>query len=132
MKVYAGINRKGKWKASTDYSKVSKMDNLIETELDQIHDRVYIIKIYYGFDYIYELGKIRDIVTYSKQVFHSASAARKSSIWKNRERVAKKNPEDHIFTEQYIATKEATGEPFTHGDIFMDKFNMSIIGIKLI
>lgn len=130
MKIYCGKNRKGVWKASLDESKVRKFDDVFESEVETIHnDKVYLIRTYYGFDY--GVQSIYDVVKYVPQVFHSVLAAKKNDIWKEREKLAKENPEKYHVTPFSIATDDF-GEPFMYGDAMAGNFNMQIISVRVV
>ena len=58
-------------------------------------------------------------------------AAKKSDEWKAREKEAKENPDKYHITPFSIASDDY-GEPFTFGDVMAGKFNMAIIGVKVI
>lgn len=134
MKIYCGKNRKGVWKASLDETKLSKFDRVFESEVETIHnDKVYMIQTYYGFDYNYgsSFNPIYDVVRHVPELFHSVSAAKKNKIWEERENLAKEEHEKYHITPFSIASDDF-GEPFVYGDVMQDKFNMKIIGIKII
>lgn len=134
MKIYCGKNRKGVWKASLDKTKLSKFDRVFESEVETIHnDKVYMIQTYYRYDYIYgsSFNPIYDVVIHVPELFHSVSAAKKNEIWKERENLAKAEPEKYHTTPFSIAS-DNFGEPFVYEDVMRDKFNMKIIGIKVI
>lgn len=134
MKVYCGRNRKGVWKASLDESKVFKFDNVFECEVDVIHNnKLYMIEIYHGFDYNYysESNPIYNDTKYVFQLYHSVSAAKKNDVWKEKEKLYKENPTQYHVTPFSIAS-DYYGEPFVYGDVMENKFNMQIIGIKVI
>lgn len=131
MKVYWGRNWRGIWKASTDRDKVKNLGCLFESDIPCIHnDKVYIIKVYYGFDY----GKYQmyDVDDYEEQVYHSIASAKKNSeIWKKKEALVKENPSKYHVTHYSIAS-DAFGEPFLYGDVMEGNFHMKIIGVKVI
>lgn len=134
MKIYCGRNRKGVWKASFDGEKLSKFEDVFESEVETVHnDKVYMIHTYHGYDYNYgsEINPIFDVDRYVYQLFHSVSAAKKHEIWKKRERLAKERPEEYHVTPFSIASDDF-GEPFTCGDAMSGKFNMEIIGVRVI
>lgn len=132
MKVYVGRNRKGVWKASLDYEKVKYYDHLRETDLQVIHERVYMIRIYYGIDYDYfsETKPIRDDVRYSQEVYHSVSSLKKSDTWKAKEKLVKENPDGYHVTPFSIAS-DSYGKPFMYGDVMEVMFNMKIVSVKV-
>lgn len=134
MKIYCGQNRKGVWKASLDETKLRKFDRVFESEVDTIHNsKVYMIQTYYGFDYNYgSFGNpIYDVIKHIPELFHSVSAAKKNEIWKERENIAKARPEEFHIDPFSIASDDF-GVPFVYGDVMKGKFNMKIIGIKVI
>lgn len=134
MKLYCGKNKKGIWKASLDESKLSKFDNVFESEVDTINNnKVYLIKTYYGFDYNYgsTINPIYDVIRYVYQLYHSVSAAKKNEVWNEREKLAKEDPGKYHITPFSIASDDF-GEPFMYGDVMQGKFNMEIIGVKVI
>lgn len=134
MKIYCGQNRKGIWKASLDETKLRKFDKVFESEVKTIHNnKVYMIQIYYGFDYNYgfSFNQIYDVIRCVPELFHSVSAAKKNEIWEERENLAKVEPEKYHITPFSIASDDF-GESFVYGDVMQDKFNMKIIGIKVI
>lgn len=134
MKLYCGRNRKGVWKASLDESKLGRFDNVFESEVETIHnDKVYMIRTYYGYDYNYgsTVNPIYNDIRYNQILYHSVSAAKKDEIWKKRETVAKEKPGDYHVTPFSIASDDY-GEPFIYGDAMQGKFNMKIIGVKVI
>lgn len=134
MRLYCGMNRKGLWKASLDEAIMEKFANVFESEVETIHNsKVYMIRTYYGFDYNYSssINPVFDVNRYVWQLFHSVSAAKKNKIWKEREKLAKENPKDYHVTPFSIASDDY-GEPFAYGDAMMGKFNMEIIGVKVI
>lgn len=107
---------------------MSKFDRIFESEVETIHnEKVYMIQTYYGFDY----NPICDVIKYVPELFHSISAAKKNEIWKERENLVKAEPEKFHITPISIASDDF-GEPFVYGDVMQDKFNMKIIGIKVI
>jgi len=54
MKLYCGKNLNGIWKASLNEAKVDKFSDLFESDVDVIHNnKVYMIRIYHGYDYNY-------------------------------------------------------------------------------
>ncbi|MDE5830515.1 MAG: hypothetical protein K2H53_02270 [Clostridia bacterium] len=132
MKVYYGKNRKGVWKASLDYEKVKRFDNLCEAELPVVHNKVYMIRTYYGFDYNYGgVNPIYDVIKHST-IYHSVHELKnKCEVWKDRESKAKENPDKYHVTPFSIATDDF-GEPFMYGDVMQGGFNMKIIGIKVV
>lgn len=134
MKIYCGRNRKGVWKASLDEEKLSRFEDVFESEVETIHNnKVYMIQTYKGYDYNYgsEINPIYDAVSRVWRLFHSVSAAKKHEVWKEREKLAKENPKDYHVTPFSIASDDS-GEPFTYGDVMNGKFNMKIISIRVI
>lgn len=134
MKIYCGRNRKGVWKASLDREKLSRFENVFESEVETVHNnKVYMIRTYFGYDYNYvsKINPIFDVDRYVYQLFHSVSAAKKHEVWKKRERLAEENPGEYHVTPFSIASDDS-GEPFTHGDAMSGKFNMKIIGVRII
>lgn len=132
MKIYCGKNRKGVWKASLDKNKVSKFDEVFESEVETIHNgKAYMIKTYCGFDYGYSSGTIHDVISHVPQLFHSVSAAKKSDIWRTREGLVKENPSKYHVTPFSIATDDF-GHPFVYGDAMSGNFNMEIFTVKVI
>lgn len=134
MKLYCGRNRKGIWKASLDESKVDKFSDVFESDVDVIHNnKVYMIRTYRGYDYNY--GSLRnpiyDVVDYDYELFHSVMSAKKCDTWKEREKLAKEKPEEYHVTPFSIASDDF-GHPFVCGDCFAGKFNMEIIGVRVI
>lgn len=134
MKLYCGKNLNGIWKASLNEAKVDKFSDLFESDVDVIHNnKVYMIQIYHGYDYNYgsETNSIFDVTTYVRQLFHSVMSAKKCDVWEEKERLAKENPEEYHVTPFSIASDDF-GEPFICGDCFSGKFNMKIIGVRVI
>lgn len=132
MKLYCGRNRKGVWKASFDEEKLSRFEDVFESEVETIHnDNVYMISTYYGYDYSYDFSGMSNVIKHVYQLFHSVSAAKKHRIWKEREQLAKENPCEYHVTPFSIASDDF-GEPFTYGDAMSGKFNMEIIGVRII
>lgn len=134
MKLYCGRNRKGVWKASFDEEKLSRFEDVFESEVETVHNnKVYMIHAYHGYDYNYgsEINPIFDVNRYVYQLFHSVSAAKKHETWKKREQLAKDNPKEYHVTPSSIASDDF-GEPFTYGDAMSGKFNMEIIGVRVI
>lgn len=134
MKLYCGKNSKGQWKASADLSKVEKFASLFECEVPVVHNnKVYMIKTYYGFDYNYGsiTNPICDVVRVEHKLYHSVNSARKSELWTEALNKAKENPEKFHVSDFNIAS-DAGGEPFMYGDVMQDKFNRSIIPVKVI
>lgn len=134
MKLYCGRNRKGVWKASFDEDKLIRFKDVFESDVETVHnDKVYMIHTYHGFDYNYcsEINPIFDVDSYVYQLFHSVSAAKKCETWKKRERLAKNKPEEYYVTPFSIASDDF-GEPFIYGDAMSGKFNMEIIGVRVI
>lgn len=133
MKLYCGRNRKGVWKASFDEQKIEKFYPMFESEVETFHNNtVYMIRTYYGYDYDFtEGGGISDCYQYVYELFHSVSAAKKHQIWKERERLAKENPEKYHITPFSIASDDS-GEPFDYGDAMCGKFNMEIFRVRVI
>ena len=135
MKVYCGRNRKGKWKASTDKSKIYKFDNVFECEVDIIHNnRLFMIRTYYGYDYDYSNSSISDDNKYVFKLFHSVSAAKKNDIWKKGMDIAQKDPENHYIDNFTVASKDdcLDGKPFTFGDVMEGKFCTTIFPVRVI
>lgn len=129
IKLYYGKARKGYWIASTDESKL-KMAIVYECEVETIHNnRVYMISCYKGFDYNYG-GGIYDSFLNS-ELFHSVSAAKKSSVWRKAENLANANPDKYHVTPFSIASDDY-GEPFIYGDCMQGKFHMKIIKVNVI
>lgn len=134
MKLYCGKNLNGIWKASLDEAKVDKFSDLFESDVDVIHNnKVYLIRIYHGYDYDYgsKTNSFFDVATYVRQLFHSVMSAKKCDAWKEKERLAKENPEEYHVTPFSIASDDF-GKPFIYGDRFSGKFNMEIIGVRVI
>lgn len=137
MKIYVGRNHKGTYKASLDKNKLTKFDNVFETELPVIYNnKAYIIKTYHGYDYEYGFGTyygshIRDVVTVVTTAFHSVTSAKRNETWKRKENLAKENPEKFHVTPFSIASDDC-GSPFICGDTMLGMFNMEIIAVKLI
>lgn len=130
MKLYCGRNRKGVWKASLDESKVERLDSLFETEVETIHNnKVYMIKVHRGYDYGY--SSIYDVTNYVYQLFHSVHAAKKNEVWQKNEKLAKEKPSEFHVTPFSIASDDY-GSPFISGDVMEGKFNMEIIGVRVI
>lgn len=130
MKLYCGRNRKCVWKASFGKEKLSRFENVFESEVETVHNnKVYMIHTYHGYDYC---GfEISDIERYVYQLFHSVSAAKKCETWKKRGQLAKEKPEEYHVTPFSIASDDF-GEPFIFGDVMSGKFNMKIIGVRVI
>jgi len=78
-----------------------------------------------------ETNSIFDVTTYVRQLFHSVMSAKKCDIWEEKERLSKENPEEYHVTPISIASDDF-GEPFICGDCFSGKFNMEIIGVRVI
>lgn len=134
MKLYCGRNRKGVWKASFDEEKLSRFEDIFESEVEAVHNnKVYMIHTYYGFDYNYgsKINPIFDIDRYVFQIFHSVHAAKKHEVWKKRAQLAKEKPDEYHVTPFSIASDDF-GEPFIYGDAMSGKFNMEIIGVRVI
>lgn len=132
MKLYCGRNRKGVWKASLDEEKLSMFEDVFESEVETVHNnKVYMIQTYYGYDYAYDFSRMYDVIKHVYELFHSASAAKKHDVWKKREQLAKEKPEEYHVTPFSIASDDF-GEPFTYGDAMSGKFNMEIIGVRVI
>lgn len=88
------------------------------------------LTIYKGFDYNYN-GDIFD-VEYHSELYHSIMKLKKCcSTWIDAEKKANENPKEYHVTPISIAS-DYYGEPFEHGDCFKGKFNVRIIGIKII
>lgn len=105
-----------------------------ESDVEMVHnDKVYMIHTYHGFDYNYgsEINPIFDVNRYVRQIFHSVSAAKKCETWKRRAQLAKEKPDEYHVTPFSIASDDF-GEPFTYGDAMSGKFNMEIIGVRVI
>lgn len=134
MKLYCGRNRKGVWKASFDKEKLLRFKDVFESEVETVHNnKVYMIHTYYGFDYNYgsKINPIFDVIRYVDQLFHSVHAAKKHEVWKKREETAMEKPEEYHVAPFSIASDDF-GEPFTYGDVMEGKFNMEIIGVRVI
>lgn len=132
MKIYCGRNRKGVWKASLEEEKLSRFEDVFESEVETVHNnKVYMIQTYYGYDYAYDFSSMNDVIKHVYELFHSVSAAKKHDAWKKREQLAKENPEKYHVTPFSIASDDF-GEPFTYGDAMNGKFNMEIIGVRVI
>lgn len=134
MVLFCGKNLRGIWKASTDKTKIDKFDNFFECELDDegVHnDKVYMIITYHGYDYDYsDLGGVVDVRTHST-LYNSMASAKKSTKWRAAEKRVEENPKDYHVTLYSIAS-DHYGSPFTYGDVAEDKFNMKIIGVKIV
>lgn len=134
MKLYCGKNKKGVWKASEDESKLAKFSSVFESDVETVHgNRVYMIRIYYGFDYNYGsmTNPIYDVINVCHKLFHSVHAAKKADVWKEREKLVKEKPDEYHVTPFSIASDDG-GSPFIYGDVMGDKFNMEIIPIRVI
>ncbi len=132
--LYCGKNRKNQWKASFDKSKISKFDDIFETDLkpDLVHNnRVYMIAIYNGYSYDYYYSKIEDDFSYINECFHSITSAKKHSLWLEKECLSRLNPDLYHITNRSIASDD-NGKEFIHGDIMDDKFNIRIINVPII
>ena len=131
IKLYYGKTKKGYWLASKDESKL-KMPQVYDCEVETIHNnKVWMLRVYKGFDYNYANGGIYDDVIYSK-LYHSLSKLKKDNeTWKEAERLAKENPKKYHVTPFSIASDDY-GEPFMYGDCFQGKFNIKAIQIKVI
>lgn len=130
--LYYGKNRRGEWKASLDFEKVSKFQELRECEVETIHsNKVYMIRTYRGFDYSWGItSSIVDVITVSK-LFHSVHAAKKADVWAKAASLAQANPSDFHVDAFSIASDDG-GAPFITGDVMEGKFNMTIIPIRVI
>lgn len=132
MKLYCGRNRKGVWKASFDEDKLSRFEDVFESEVETIHNnKVYMIQTYYGYDYAYDFSSMNNVVKHVCELFHSVHAAKKNEVWKNREQLAKEKPDEYHVTPFSIASDDF-GKPFIYGDAMSGKFNMEIIGVRMI
>lgn len=134
MKVYCGKNRRGVWKASLDKNKLRKFTDVFECYADVINNgKLYMVETYHGFYYNYgsTLTGLKEELTYEFKLYSSVSAARKSNTWKEKERIAKENPDKYHVTHFYIAS-DSCGEPFEHGNVMENKFNTKIIGVRVI
>lgn len=131
MKVFVGKNKRGIWRAALNRDKVAKLDNLMEVELPVIYDKVFMVQIYHGFDYLYESGRIIDVVQHSSTVYHSLRSLKKNDpLWLKTVAYVKEHPGEYFVDDFTIATMEG-GEPFTYGDAMGDDFNMKAISIKI-
>ena len=137
MKIYCALNDRGRWKASKTYKKISrKLNNFMVTGIDDylVHDKVYLVEIYYGFDYNYDsmVNPIYNVIGHSNRVYYSIHDLKMNDeIWKKYEKIAKEDPENYHITDFSIAS-DNNGQPFTYGDVMEDKFNMRIINLKLL
>lgn len=134
MKIYCGKNRKGVWKASLDRMKLEKFYPVFSCEIETVYNnKVYMIQTYYGFDYNYgsEVNPMYNVIRHVPEVFHSVHSAKKNQAWEEKEKLAKENPEKYHTTPFSIASDNG-GEPFEYGDVMEGKFNMEIIGVKVI
>ena len=137
MKIYCAQNARGRWKASKTYKKISrKLNNFMVTEIDDylVHDKVYLVEIYYGFDYNYDsmVNPIYNVIGHSNRVYYSINSLKMNDeIWKKYEKIAKEDPEHYHITDFSIAS-DYGGQPFEYGDVMEDKFNMRIINLKLL
>lgn len=134
MKIYCGKNSKGVWIASLDAAKMKNCNDAFESEIETVCDnKVYMIQIYYGFTFNLGLtgNPICNAVSYVPQAYHSVLAAKEDDIWKAKENLAKKDPENFHITELSIASDDY-GKPFTFGASIQDKFNMKIFSVKVI
>lgn len=132
MEIFYGKNKRGIWRASLNYDTIMKYTSGVydTTTIPVLHNgKVYMILVYTGFDYT--SGGIVDCVSHSK-VFHSVNACKKSDQWREYQKIAERDPENHIFDRVMIASKNSFGEPFEYGDCMEGKFNMKIIGVKVI
>ena len=129
MKIYCGCNKKGVWKASLDETKVDRFDRQFECEVETIHNnKVYMIESYFGFDY--DLNRIYDVTSRSN-LYHSVTAAKKSDMWKEKEKLVNDNPDQYHVTPFSIAS-DHYGSPFIYGDVMEGKFNMEIITVRVV
>ncbi len=132
MKLYCGRNRKGVWKASFDEDKLSRFEDVFESEVETIHNnKVYMIQTYYGYDYVYDSSSMNNVVKHVCELFYSVHAAKNNEVWKKRENLAKEKPDEYHVTPFSIASDDF-GELFICGDAMSGKFNMEIIGVRVI
>lgn len=89
------------------------------------------IQTYYGYDYAYDFSSMNNVVKHVCELFHSVHAAKKNEVWKNREQLAKEKPDEYHVTPFSIASDDF-GKPFIYGDAMSGKFNMEIIGVRVI
>lgn len=133
MKVYCGKNLKGKWKASLDIEKIKKFKDIFESEVPQINgNRVWMIKVYRGYDNDYINNRIVPVESYHQQLFHSVASAKKSDIWQKYLLIAKNDAKHHHISDFCIASDDNMGQPFEYGDIMDGKFNIKIIPVMVI
>ena len=131
MKVYYGMNKKCIWRAALDRSQLAKFDEVYETDLPVVHDKVFLVRIYYGFDYNYDSGGMFDVFAYSDRVYHSMRSLKKNDpLWLMNSKLASKDP-DKYYVDDFRIASDDCGQPFTYGDVMGDNFNMEIICIKV-
>ena len=131
MKVYYGKNRRGVWRAALNRDRLAKFDEVYSADLPEVHDKVFMVQIYHGFDYNYNTGGIFDVFQYGKTVHHSLRSLKKNDpLWLKNAALIKEHPGEYFVDDFTIATMVG-GEPFTYGDAMGDDFNMKVISIKV-
>ena len=130
MKIYCGRNRKGMWKASLDEEKLSRFEDVFESEVETIHNnKVYMIRVYRGYEY--QGDEIKDVYGYIRKAFHSVSSAKKHKRWRELEELVKRFPDYYYRTSRTIASDD-DGVPFTYGSVSIGGFRAEIIVINVI
>lgn len=76
------------------------------------------------------MSSIYEVVDVSK-LFHSVGSAKKSDLWKKAASLAKANSED-FHVESFLIASGDEGLPFLSGDVMENKFNMSIVPVRVI
>jgi hypothetical protein len=132
MKIYYGRNRKGDYKASLNPERLAKFQDVKSVDIDEkkFHNRLFMVQLYLGYDYPGFGVEIQNVLSYSRP-YHSVTAAKKDSLWKDKEKLLKENPNDYHSDDFFIASDDC-GEPFSYGDCFQNMFRVSIIPIRII
>lgn len=133
--IWIGKNRKGVYKASLDEDTLNRFEDVWCSSVKMVNnDRVYMIRVYRGYDYNYGGNPaIYDVYTTCSQLFHSVTEAKKSKFYKEYLDKANEKPDDHIITNFGIACKEEFGDDeFLYGDVMENRWNLSIKPVRVI
>lgn len=135
MKVYIGKDMRGILKASLNLDTIMKYSfdgNIQSGYVNTIHNgKIYMIHVYYGYDYVDQIGEWIDVIN-DVGPFHSVTSAVNSESWQTLEMVARHSDHRFINKRGIISAVNADGSLYTRGDIRKDLFNAKIIGVQLI
>lgn len=140
MKLYVAFDNKNRPldKAFTSYEKAVQYyawdnycDAIQEIDLPFIGRNVYYAYLYCGYDYdffgmgIFDVSQVSDI-------YPCKNSVRTTELWQKYLAKAKKDPENHIISDELIASYDAyEHRQFFYGDVFEGRFNIKIYKIRV-